>query len=120
MNRPLLLIVAATSCLAVVLQAPAATPSLAEIERLSRQGETLPIEVAGEYPLAEQRVPNDTGINVLVDLANCYLDPLDGPPWLRSHVVLGWLGSIGSRQRYRRLVERPGSPDLISSGLIRR
>jgi len=35
-----------------------------------------------------------------------YLDPLDGPPWLRSFVVLGWLGSIGCRQRYRLLVER--------------
>ena len=34
-----------------------------------------------------------------------YLDPLDGPPWLRSNVVLGWLGSIGCRQQYRRLVE---------------
>jgi putative transposase len=35
-----------------------------------------------------------------------YLDRLDGPHWLRSEVVLGWLGSIGSRQRYRRYVER--------------
>lgn len=34
-----------------------------------------------------------------------YLDPLDGPPWLRSGSVLGWLGSIGCRQRYRRFVE---------------
>jgi hypothetical protein len=34
-----------------------------------------------------------------------YLDPLDGPPWLRSLVVLGWLGSIGCRQHYRRFVE---------------
>lgn len=34
-----------------------------------------------------------------------YLDPLEGEPWLRSLVVLGWLGSIGGRQRYRRYVE---------------
>jgi REP element-mobilizing transposase RayT len=34
-----------------------------------------------------------------------YLDPLDGPPWLRSDVVLGWLGSIGRRHLYRRFVE---------------
>ena len=34
-----------------------------------------------------------------------YLDPLDGPRWLRSHVVLGWLGSIGCRHLYRRFVE---------------
>jgi len=38
-----------------------------------------------------------------------YLDPLDGPLWLRSSTVLGWLGSIGSRQLYRRLVESPYS-----------
>lgn len=34
-----------------------------------------------------------------------YIDPLAGPPWLRSSSVLGWLGSIGSRLRYRQYVE---------------
>ncbi len=34
-----------------------------------------------------------------------YLDPADAPRWLRSDAVLGWLGSIGARQRYRRYVE---------------
>jgi hypothetical protein len=34
-----------------------------------------------------------------------YVDPLGAPPWLRSAAVLGWLGSIGGRQRYRRYVE---------------
>jgi REP element-mobilizing transposase RayT len=34
-----------------------------------------------------------------------YLDPAYAPHWLRSDVVLGWLGSIGVRQRYRRYVE---------------
>ena len=34
-----------------------------------------------------------------------YLDPADAPRWLRSGAVLGWLGSIGARQRYRRYVE---------------
>ena len=34
-----------------------------------------------------------------------YLDPADTPRWLRSDAVLGWLGSIGARQRYRRYVE---------------
>jgi hypothetical protein len=34
-----------------------------------------------------------------------YLDRLDGPPWLRTDAVLGWLGSLGPRQRYRRFVE---------------
>ena len=34
-----------------------------------------------------------------------YLDALEGPRWLRSRSVLGWLGSIGARQRYRQYVE---------------
>jgi REP element-mobilizing transposase RayT len=34
-----------------------------------------------------------------------YLDRLEGPAWLRSDAVLGWLGSLGPRQRYRRFVE---------------
>lgn len=33
-----------------------------------------------------------------------YLDRIAGPPWLRSDTVLGWLGSIGARQRYRAYV----------------
>lgn len=33
-----------------------------------------------------------------------YLDRIEGPPWLRSDSVLGWLGSIGARQRYREYV----------------
>lgn len=34
-----------------------------------------------------------------------YLDPARTPPWLHTAAVLGWLGSIGPRQRYRRYVE---------------
>jgi len=34
-----------------------------------------------------------------------YVDPLQAPSWLRSESVLGCLGSIGGRQRYRRYVE---------------
>lgn len=33
-----------------------------------------------------------------------YLDRIEGPSWLRSETVLGWLGSIGARQRYRQYV----------------
>jgi REP element-mobilizing transposase RayT len=33
-----------------------------------------------------------------------YLDRIEGPRWLRSDTVLGWLGSIGARQRYREYV----------------
>jgi REP element-mobilizing transposase RayT len=35
-----------------------------------------------------------------------YLDPARTPPWLHTAAALGWLGSIGPRQRYRRYVER--------------
>jgi len=34
-----------------------------------------------------------------------YVDPLRALPWLHSSAVLGCLGSIGGRQRYRRYVE---------------
>ena len=34
-----------------------------------------------------------------------YVDRLQAPPWLRTDAVLGWMGSIGGRQRYRRYVE---------------
>ena len=34
-----------------------------------------------------------------------YVDPLETPPWLRTAAVLGWLGSIGGRQQYRRYVK---------------
>lgn len=39
-----------------------------------------------------------------------YLDRLAAPPWLRSDAVLGWLGSIGARQRYRQEVEENTFP----------
>ena len=46
------------------------TPALAEIETLSKQGQTIPAEMAGTLELPRQRVRNDTGINVLTDLAH--------------------------------------------------
>lgn len=46
------------------------TLSVAELEDASKQGKTLPTEVTARFPLAEQSVPDDTGINVLVDLAH--------------------------------------------------
>jgi len=48
----------------------AAGADLTEIERLSRTGATLSADVAKEFPLREQRVRNDTGINVLIDLSH--------------------------------------------------
>ena len=47
-----------------------------------------------------------------------YLDHMDAPRWLRSDAVLGWLGSIGARQRYRQYVEgdgRVGRLDIFMS-----
>ena len=34
-----------------------------------------------------------------------YLDGFEAPYWLRTDAVLGWLGSIGARERYRGFVE---------------
>ncbi len=47
-----------------------AAADMAEIERLSKTGETLGPNVSAEFPLREQRVPADTGINVLIDLSH--------------------------------------------------
>ncbi len=41
-----------------------------EIERLSRAGLTVDLDRAAPFPLPDQRLRNDTGINVLVDLAH--------------------------------------------------
>ena len=68
-----LLFLVAVSCLGAATLHDvigAETFSVAEIERLSKQGKTLPAEAAAEYPLGEQCVRGDTGINVLVDLAH--------------------------------------------------
>ena len=42
----------------------------AEIERISKAGETLGPEMAAQFPLREQRVRNDKGLNVLIDLSH--------------------------------------------------
>ncbi len=63
---------------AVILWAVLALPNLIQgspedlegLERLSKEGKTLGVEVTSRYPPREQRVRNDTGINVLVDLAH--------------------------------------------------
>ncbi|KPL11773.1 hypothetical protein AMJ85_03010 [candidate division BRC1 bacterium SM23_51] len=48
----------------------AAASDVAEIEKLSKTGVTLPPDVAARFPLEEQRVRDDMGINVLVDLSH--------------------------------------------------
>jgi len=42
----------------------------AEIERLSKTGQTLALDVTQTFPLREQRIRDDTGINILVDLSH--------------------------------------------------
>ena len=47
-----------------------ATLSSDEINEYWKTGKTLPVEVTNEFPLPEQELENDNGINVLVDLAH--------------------------------------------------
>ena len=42
----------------------------AQIERISKSGDTLGPEVTSRFPLREQTISNDSGINVLVDLSH--------------------------------------------------
>lgn len=66
------LFLAAATCLVTATPkgAGAQELSVAEIEKLSKQGRTLSADVTAKFPLAQQRVSDDTGINVLVDLAH--------------------------------------------------
>ena len=41
-----------------------------------------------------------------------YVDPRRQPSWLRTAAVLGWLGSLAGRERYRTFVERKGDTPL--------
>ena len=41
-----------------------------------------------------------------------YLDAADAPRWLRTDAVLGWLGPLGARTRYRAYVESPRSVSM--------
>jgi len=51
------------------------------VERVWKSGGTLPAEMAARFPNPPLRVPNDTGINVLVDLAHqCAFATLWGLP----------------------------------------
>ncbi len=57
-------------CLIPVL-APAQSPqSSAEIENWWKTGHTLPVETSANYPQESLRMKNDTGINVLIDMAH--------------------------------------------------
>ncbi len=69
MTRRFWILVAAATMLAGATKRTAAA-DIAEIQRLSMAGRTLSADIAKQFPLPEQRVKNDTGVNVLVDLAH--------------------------------------------------
>jgi hypothetical protein len=49
---------------------PAQSGDMAEIEQISKSGTTLDAEVTSRFPLGEQSIDDDTGINVLIDLSH--------------------------------------------------
>lgn len=48
------------------------------------------VQAPGDWPFSSYRA---------------YLDPAESPDWLVTATILGYLGSVGARERYRRLVE---------------
>jgi len=81
-----------------------------EIELWWKTGKTLPMETAARFPLPEVRIQNDTGINVLIDMAHkCdffLLWNLSGPLHKRG------FRSIGSHATLDSLLT-PGAPCRI-------
>ncbi|MHC4118726.1 MAG: hypothetical protein ACYSWO_14600 [Planctomycetota bacterium] len=49
---------------------PAQSGDMAEIEQISKSGATLGPEITSRFPLGEQSIDDDTGINVLIDLSH--------------------------------------------------
>jgi len=110
-----LYLLAARSVPAVEIQAPAqstetdvAAPATAEeIEQWWKAGKTLPLETTAKYPLPELRVPGDTGINVLIDMAHkCDFFTLW---WLGGPLNARGLRTIGSHATLDSVLT-PGSP----------
>ena len=76
-----------TACLITILltsggySQTAAPKDRGHIDRIWKSGETLPAALAAQFPIPPLKVPNDTGINVLVDLAHqCAFATLWGLP----------------------------------------
>jgi len=67
MRKSTLVIVAMLTALATAQARPLTS---AEIERISKAGPTLDVGITADFPLPPQRVTDDTGINVLVDLSH--------------------------------------------------
>ncbi len=101
-------------CVIAALQPGAwAAPELEAkaVERLWKSGETLPVEIAARFPNPPLRVENDTGINVLVDLAHqCAFATMWGLPdklhslgfrCIVSHAALDTVLTPGKPSRMR-------------------
>ncbi len=65
----------------------AAAPDVAQLAALSRTGVTLPLEATVHFPQPAQTVPDDSGVNVLVDLSHQanFLNMWKLPGALRRH-----------------------------------
>ncbi|MBN1918400.1 MAG: hypothetical protein JW889_10850 [Verrucomicrobia bacterium] len=93
MNVRNLITMGACMCLTVLGAAEGGTPvadgqpDLAEVTRLWKSGQTIPAETAAHYPLPKIEVENDTGVNVLIDLAHqCSFAMMWGlAPALKEH-----------------------------------
>lgn len=72
------IVLAALVACAAVAQTP---PDAKTVERVWKAGKTLPAEMAAHFPNAPLKVPNDNGINVLVDVAHqCAFATMWGMP----------------------------------------
>jgi len=70
-RRLTLLTIFLTACTATFMLAiDAQAQESPDVEALAHSAETIPLELATDFELGEQRVRNDTGINVLIDLAH--------------------------------------------------
>ena len=81
--------------------------TLEEIEAWWKTGRTLPLATTAEYPLAELNVKDDTGVNVLIDMAHkCDFFTL----WnLGGHLHRRGLRTVGSHATLDSVLT-PGSP----------
>ena len=104
----LLLITTVTSVFVTASTNIPQTPD--EIETWWKAGKTLPLETTEKYPLPELRVKDDTGINVLIDMAHkCDFFTL----WnLAGHLHKRGLRTVGSHATLDTLLV-PGSPCRI-------
>jgi hypothetical protein len=82
---------------------------LKTVERIWKSGATLPAEIAAAYPIPALKVPNDTGINVLVDVAHqCAFATMWGLP--------GQLHPLG----FRSIVSHASLDTVLTPGKLSR